>query len=315
MYDVLCVGSATVDNFLMVAKSLSKIKLGDKALVESLEKHSGGGATNAGAALKKLGLKVKILTKLGDDHDADFIYQELKKYKIKNICKVRSRRNTDVSTLISSSVERDRIIYVHKGASKDLSINDFKKYQLRARWIYLATLMCKSFQTAKIIAEHARKKKINLLFNPSLYLARRGRKSLKSILKATTVLVLNKEEAQALLRRKAQMKGLLLGLSKLGPETVVITNGNKKLCALHQDKIYSLIPPRVKVVHTAGAGDAFTAGLLAGMIKNYDFKKALKLGQANANSVIEHIGTHNKLLNTKEALKAMKKCRVVRHGR
>ncbi len=309
--DVICVGSAALDNFLTIDKLLSEVKLGEKVLVSSLEKHSGGGATNAGAALAKLGLKVKILTKLGDDHDAEFILKELKEYKVKNICRRPSKKNTDFSTIISSTKEKDRIIYVYKGASSDLGADDFKKYQLRAKWIYLATLMGKSFSTAKVIAEYAQKKKINLLFNPSLYLAKKGKVYLRSILQAASILVLNKEEAQALLKNKTnESRKLLLFLSKLGPDTIVITNGPQKIFAYSQGKIYSLTPPKVKVVHTAGAGDAFTSGLLAGIIKNYSFPDALKLGQVNANSVVQHLGTKNKLLTESEAQEEIKKYRI-----
>ena len=60
-YDVLCVGSATVDNFLTTEKSLKSIKLGDKVLVKGSEVHSGGGATNSAASLAKFGLKVMVL--------------------------------------------------------------------------------------------------------------------------------------------------------------------------------------------------------------------------------------------------------------
>ncbi len=310
----LCIGSATLDTFLTTEVPLSKIKLGDKVLVRSLEKHSGGGATNAGAALSKLGMTVKILTKLGKDHDADFILKELKEYRIRNICKHHSRKNTDVATIISSMKEKDRIIYVHKGASLQLSTADFRGSQLKARWIYLATLLGKSFTTAKVIAEFAKKKKIPLLFNPSLYLAQRGKKALRPILQGTKILVLNKREAQALLTTIASsMKKLLLGLHALGPETVVITNGPKKLYALHEGKYFSLLPPRVKVVHTAGAGDAFTAAFLAGIIKKYPFANALRLGQANANSVIQHVGTKNKLLTEREAEKLIKKYKIQVH--
>ena len=90
--DVLCIGSATLDTFLTIEQSLSKVKLGDKVLIKHLEKHSGGGATNSAAALTKMGLKVKCLTKLGDDPDAKFVLNELKKYRIKNVCKTRSKK-------------------------------------------------------------------------------------------------------------------------------------------------------------------------------------------------------------------------------
>ena len=317
-YDVLCVGSATLDNFLTTDCSLKSVKLGDKVLVKKIEKHSGGGATNSAAALSKLGLKVKLLSKLGNDHDAEFILRELKQYNLKNVCLHPSKHNTDVSTIISCPhKDRDRIIYVHKGASRDLSVNDFKKSQLKAKWIYLASLMGKSFQTGKEIAQHAKKKKIKLLFNPSLYLAKKGKKYLKLVLEATTLLVLNKKEAQVLLGTKTNSyKELLMGLYELGPETIVISNGRKMTYAFHDDNFYSILPTDIKVIHTAGAGDAFTSGLLAGMIKKYSFEDALKLGVANSLSVIQHVGTKNKLLNEREAKLMMKKYRlkVVKHA-
>ncbi len=315
-FDVVCIGSATVDNFLTLKQKFSSIKSGDKVLVNSLERHSGGGATNSAAALSKMGLKVKILTKLGNDHDAEFVLKELKDYKIKNICRKSSKKNTDFATLLASNKEKDRIILVHKGASRDLVFSDFKKLQLRAKWIYLASLMGKSFSVAKDVANYAKKKKIKLLFNPSLYLAKKGKNFLKPILQATKILVLNKEEAQALLNNKTNsFKTLLFGLSKLGPEIVVITDGSKKLYAIdgrniHSKNMYSLQPPKVKIIHTAGSGDAFTAGFLSGIIKRYYFDDCLKIGQANASSVIQHIGTKNKLLNEREAKQMIDKHKI-----
>ena len=101
-----------------------------------------------------------------------------------------------------------------------------------------------------------------------------------------------------------------MGLNKLGPEKVIITNGAKKCYALANNTIYSLIPPDVKIVHTAGAGDAFNAGFLAGMIKKYSLEDALKLGQVNSSSVIQHFGTKNKLLTEKEAKRMIKKYKL-----
>jgi ribokinase len=302
--EVLCIGSATVDHFLTVNVPFKKIKLGDKVLVTKVEVHSGGGATNAAAALSRLGLKVKVLTKLGNDHAADIVRKELKQFKVKNICKCASRKDTDSATIISSTKERDRVIYVHKGASQDLRLTDCKKHQLRGKWIYLSSLIGESFATAQEIAIRVKRKKQNLIFNPSLYLARKGKKYLQDILEATTILVLNREEAQALVGH-VQPLALLRRLQKLGPNVVVITDGPRKLYARKDSATYSLIPPDIKVVHTAGAGDAFNAGLLAGIIKKYKFADALRLGEVNACSVVQHIGTKNKLLKLKEAHAAM----------
>lgn len=305
--DVLTIGSATVDHFLTIEQSFSSINPGDKILVTRQETHSGGGATNAAAALAKLGLKVKTLTKLGNDHDAEFILRELKQYGVESICQKRSKHHTDSATLISSQKDKNRVIFVFKEASRDLSLADCEIAALNTQWIYLGSLMGKSFSAAQSIVQRAKQQNISILFNPSLYLAQKGKNYLKSILRATTILVLNKEEAQAVLKTKIEnFPFLLQQLQKTGPNIVVITDGRKKLYSLSDKTISSLFPPPVKIVDTAGAGDAFTAGFLAGMIKKYSFDDALRLGQVNASAVIQQIGCKNRLLTEKEGRTMMR---------
>ncbi len=308
-YDVLCVGSATVDTFLTIEQPFSSLKLGDKVLVKSVDKRSGGGATNSASALAKLGLKVKTATKIGDDEDGNFILKELKASGIENIFQVRSKQQTDLATIISSTKEKDRIILVHKGASADLSAKEIPVSQINSSWIYLATLTGKSFHAAHKIVALAKKKKIKLLFNPSLYLAQKGKKYLSTILQNTAILVLNKEEARALLKTSSSsFEFLLQELQKCGPQTVIVTDGRRGVYALQDNTVHSLNKtPDVKIVHTAGAGDAFTSGFLAGLIKNYSFDDALRLGQVNASSVIQHVGAKNGQLTEQEAKVLMKK--------
>jgi len=308
MTDVITIGSATVDHFISIEQPFSSIHPGDKILIKSAQTYSGGSASNAAAALSMLGLYVKMLAKLGEDHDAEFIIQEMKKYHVENICQHHSKHHTDFSTIMSSTKEKDRIIYTFKEASRDLGAHDFKEKDLAASWLYIGSLMGKSFQIGKEIVQ---KTKSSVLFNPSLYLARQGKKFLAPILQKTKILVLNLEEAQAVLKTNSgKTETLLWELHALGPEIVIITNGEKRLYALSNDTIYSLVPPKVKVVHTAGAGDAFTAGVLAGIIKKYSFEDALRLGQVNASSVIQHIGCKNTLLREKDARKWMKGFRI-----
>ncbi len=306
--DVLTIGSATVDHFIAVELPFSSMKAGDKILIKEAYTYSGGSATNSAAALATLGLSAKTLAKVGHDHDAEFIGKELKKYHVKNICRHHSRHHTDFSTIISSTKEKDRIIYTFKEASRDLEIKDFNTKELAAQWLYLGSLMGKSFQVVK---EIVRNTESPVLFNPSLYLAQKGKNYLKPILSKAKILVLNREEAQAVLKvPSTDIELLLTGLYETGPGIVIITNGDKPLHALFNRIIYSLQPPKVKVVHTAGAGDAFTAGFLAGIIKKYPFEDALRLGQVNALSVIQHIGCKNGLLKEKEARRWMGKYRI-----
>ena len=313
--EVICIGSATVDTFLTINQPFSSIKKGDKLLIQSIEKHTGGGATNSAVALSKLGLKTKTLIKLGNDHDSYLIIQELKKYKVVNLCRNLSKKNNDSAFIVTSTIDKDRIIYNHKGSSLDLSKLDFNDSNIKAKWIYLASPMGKTLNTVKEIGSLIKKRNISVLFNPSLYLAKQGYSKLKPILDLTLILILNKEEAQALLKitRNVTTFSLINQLVKRGLNTVIITNGPKELIAYHQKTIYQLFPPKTKVIDTTGAGDAFNSGVLAGIIKQYSFEDALRLGQINATSVIQHLGAKNKLLTEKEAKEKLKRIRVIKN--
>ena len=180
-----------------------------------------------------------MLTKLGEDHDAEFIAQEMNKYHVENICLHQSKHHTDFSTIMSSTKEKDRIIYTFKEASRDLESGDFKRQDLAAPWLYIGSVMGKSFQVASAIVKNT---KSSVLFNPSLYLAQKGKTFLSPILRKTKVLVLNLEEAQAVLANySGKIEYLLLKLHRLGPEIVIITNGEKSVHALSQNIFYSLI--------------------------------------------------------------------------
>lgn len=310
MFEVICVGSATIDTFLTVHQKLKSVTYGTKVLVKHLERHTGGGGSNAAVALSKLGLRVAYLGKLSRDSQAKILTDEFKKYKIKILNKNRSKLPTDTAFILNSEQEKDRIIYVYKGASDDLRIKDLPA-KLNTRWFYLATLIGPAFPALTYLSGYASKNKIKLLFNPSSYLARQGLKKLKPILKKAEVLILNQEEAKLLLKTKNNNPVFLLkNLKRYVKGTIIITNGPKELWAFHDGYIYTLQPPKIKVRHTAGAGDAFNSGFLAGVVKGYFLEEALKLGMVNAVSVIQQLGTKTGLLTEEKAKQLIKKYKI-----
>jgi len=308
MFDVITIGSATVDVFAKVSKGFKEINAGDKVLVNDLKFETGGGGLNSAVALQKMGLKTAFLGKLGHDLNAFKIIHELQKERVRIIRTEPAEAKTSYSFILESSKQKDRVIYTHKGASDYLSIHEIDIKKLNTKWIYMATMLKQSFKTCEKIAQFAKKSKINLMFNPSTYLAAKGKNNLKKILDAATILVLNKSEAKLLLKTKNNnIDYLLESLKRLGPKIVVITEGPKGMHAYNGTYSYFMHAYKVKVISVAGAGDAFASGFLAGMHKKEDIAHALELGMANAASVIQYYGTKNKLLTYKEALDFIKK--------
>ena len=150
----------------------------------------------------------------------------------------------------------------------------------------------------------ASKRGIKIAFNPSSYQVKQGKGHLKHILKKIDVLILNKEEAEMLVGKG----DLLTKLRKLGPKIVCVTNGIKGNEVYDGiNKYHGNTHVDVRCVERTGAGDAFASGFVAGLIKNRGIEDAIKIGSANAESVIQYPGAKNKLLKWGEVNKILRR--------
>ncbi len=317
MYDIITVGSSTVDVFAST-KGSELIKIinnnketdllayptGSKLLIEQLEFTTGGGATNTAVALSRLGHRVACISKMGSGSNSEKITRHLWKDKVDTHLIVRDKKGRTGYSIILDSIEHDRTILAFKGSNNDLRFRELNKRRLTAKWFYFSTMIGESFRTLEKLAKFAEKKGIKIAFNASSYLAEKGIDYSKEILKRTDIFVLNREEA-AMMTKKDSTEDALKELQKLA-KIVIITDGKRDTKASDGRYIYTLKPNNIKVLETTGAGDAFACTFLSGMIKKNDIEFSLKLANANSESVIQHHGAKNKLLTYKEAFKVMK---------
>ncbi|MBR9690892.1 carbohydrate kinase family protein [Candidatus Woesearchaeota archaeon] len=316
MYDVITVGSATVDVFaktkcdLVTFTSSTKEEefiaypCGSKILVDNLSFHIGGGGTNTAVAFSRLGMRTAYLGNIGRDVNGRNVLELLKREGIDFVGTI-SEDMTNYS-IILDSIKDDRTILAYKDASEKLKLKNLDKDRIFARWIYFCAMDVKILEKLVILAE---KRRIKIAFNPSNYLAEKGKKHLRTILKKTDLLILNDEEAKLLVGTCPEHV-MLDKLKKLGPKTIVMTQGEKGATVYHSDTIYHADAPKVKVKETTGAGDAFGASFLSGLLLRNSVKFGLKLGIVNATNVITHYGAKNRLLTLKEAESLINKYKV-----
>lgn len=318
MYDIITVGSSTIDVFART-KNPELIKIingkeetdlivyptGSKILIEELQSTTGGGATNTAVALARLGHKVACISKTGCGSNAQKIKRHLTRDKVDTSLMVCSKNSRTGYSIILDSLEHDRTILAFKGSNNDLKFSEINLKKLKTKWFYFSTMMDESFKTLVKLAKFAEKKGIKIAFNASSYLAEKGIKYSKEILKRTDIFVLNKEEAKVM-TKKDNIEGMLKELTKL-VKIAVITDGKKGAYTYDGEYLYTLKPNNIKVVETTGAGDAFACSFLCGLVKKNSIEFALELANVNAESVIQYHGAKNKLLTYKEALKSIKK--------
>ena len=89
-------------------------------------------------------------------------------------------------------------------------------------------------------------------------------------------------------------RGARIVVCKLGSQGCYITDGKDD---------FTIEPIKVKVVDTTGAGDAFCAGFLYGLLKGEDLQECGNIGNLVASKCITKVGARNGLPTQKELQK------------
>lgn len=271
----------------------------------------GGGATNAATTFSRQDLKAASLIKIGRDESAEAILKELKKEKIAPFAIIDKNFPTAYSTILLSSTG-ERTILVYRGASENLKIQEIPFERLKSQWVYISPGKI-PFEIIEKIFNHFFKNKTLIAFNPSGYFIGMGMKKLKPLLAKTKVLILNREEAANLTDINYQKeKEIFKKLDEFTPGIAAMTDAEKGVLVSDGHKIYQAgVFQEKSVIDRTGAGDAFSSGFVAGLIQKkekcakglcqpYNIEYAIKLGSANATSVIEKIGAKAGILTKRE---------------
>lgn len=114
----------------------------------------------------------------------------------------------------------------------------------------------------------------------------------------------NKDEFEQLVGRKLQTEADIIGAlhdsRHLEIPVVIVTLGAMGALALIEEKIYKIEAPNIKAINPVGSGDAFTAGIAAGLENGIDIEETLRIATAAgaANALEEVAGNINLSLFT-----------------
>lgn len=308
-YDVVTIGSATVDYFAdtdselisidtrVSSETLLAFPLGGKVLIRELNTTTGGGGTNTAVALARLGFNTAFLGKLGADVLGDLI---LKKLAEEGVAFIGVREGQTGVSFVLNSIRSDRTILAHKGANNFLQKTDVPAFD--TRWVYLSSMLEQSWTTvSELVVQGAYK----LAFNPSGYQAALGYDRLRAVIERAALLVMNREEACALLgidpRRRVATADLIGALARIPGQIVALTDGAAGAWICADTLILSAKPvAELHVLETTGAGDAFAATLTACQMRGLNLEQSLHYAMTNAESELQHKGTKEKLLTWPE---------------
>jgi len=307
MYDIVTVGSATVDVFLRsdvftindrgqesLVLSGGKIEIGEKVMTV------GGGGTNTAVGFSRLGLNCACVARFGGDWAGNWVRENLEKETFdKRYLRQISGEETDFSTILLSPTG-ERIILTFRGETRIDRVTFPFSVLPQTSWLYLASLEG-NVDLLEEVVNQAGDYKVSVALNPgNLELEKKDR--LKKVFPKVKILVLNEEEAKFFWG-----KDYLDKLMTAGPEMVVVTCGKAGAYFYDNGQISQEPALEGKVVDATGAGDAFSTGLVAGLIWGYRPKRAIQAGMVESLSVISQIGSKAGLLTKKELGKGLEK--------
>ena len=282
--------------------------------IDHIKAAPGGSAANTIYGLAKLGVRTGFVGAIGDDEQGETCLKELQDIGVDTTyIRIKKGKKTGLALCISDELGR-RAIYVLPGANSLLNSRDIDvNYLSQAEIIHFSSFVDE--QQFNIQAELLEKLSgsVKISFAPGMLYAAKGILALSPLLRKSDILFINKDELEKLTGEDF-MSGAKKCL-KQGCQIIVVTLG--KGLTLEPGKVitgYICDKDHEYKVETAvdfggqpdstGAGDAFAAGFLFGLIKQRKLDECGRLGDTMAHFAMREIGARAGL-PTLPALKEM----------
>ncbi len=291
-FDVVGFGALNVDKLFKVNK-LAKAE--EESFIEDYAEACGGSAANTTVGLARLGCKVGYIGKLGCDREGDMLIQDFCNENVNTHGIIRAEQGKSGSVLGFVDKKGARALYINSGVNDTINLGEVKsRYASQAQFLHLTSFVGdESFQTQKKLLDVITDT-VKVSFDPGALYARRGFASLEPILKKTCVLMPNAIELTRLTgeinyHKGADFmisKGIKIVAVKLGGDGCYVTDGHER---------HSIEPFKVNVVDTTGAGDAFCAGFLYGLVDGKSLFECGRLGNFVGSQCVMKMGARTGL--------------------
>jgi ribokinase len=312
-WDVISVGDTATDVFIRLIEGRVRttedasgrwliLPFGEKLPFDrSQTVESGGNAANAAVAFARLGLSTSFATHVGDDQVGRDIELALR------------QEGVDTHLLrVDPGVPSNRNFVLWLGEDRTILVRhqmyDYHWTHLRPseipRWLYLSSVGSDAQSYYDQLVEWLEAEpSVRFAFQPGTFQIALGTEPLAGLYRRADLLVCNREEAAEIGGGdQHDMADLLDRLHRLGSRMVVVTDGAAGAFASDGVTRYSIpcYPDPSPPTDRTGAGDAFTATLMAAIAKGHRLETALAWAPINAMSVVQHVGSQAGLLTEKE---------------
>ena len=293
--EILCLGNATVDAIGGPVDRMPDVAR--LTLLERVELHAGGCALSTAIALRRLGIATGIIGKVGEDLLGDFLHTELERAGVDTSGLVRDPTTTSSFTFILLDTAGERRYFHHLGSNASLCPADIDTALLqRARILSIGgALALPGLEDGGFAAILTAARQRGLITCMDAVFNDREinwQKLICPLLPLLDYFVPSVEEAQLITGFATPEPQAMARYFRAQGCPVVVIKLAEQGCYLLSDEHEQLIPAHpAEVVDTTGAGDAWVAGFLAGVLRELPLFESVQLGNAVAAHCIGAIGT------------------------
>jgi len=278
---ILVCGSLAYDTIMVFPDQFKNHILPDQIhilnvafLVPDLRREFGGTAGNIGYNLKLLGEDPAIMAAVG--HDFDPYAQRMRELGLSTRHVLRLDEQYTAQAFITTDVNDNQITAFHPGAMSFAHMN-------RIEDAAGARLGIVAPDGRQGMVEHARDlaaRSVPYVFDPGQGLPMFSGPELLDLVAQATALAVNDYEARVVEQKTGKA---IAEIARMTQAVVVTPEGEMRVPA---------VPPE-GLVDPTGCGDAFRAGLLYGMARDWGWKKSAELASVMGSIKIAHRGGQN----------------------
>ncbi len=303
--DLIAIGESLRDVFYFihdatVSCSIHKdtcllcLEYADKIPVQKIIKvPAAGNSANAAVGASRLGLTSALVSWIGDDRSGRHIREALEKEKVEHKYIFTDKKHpTSESTLVIFRGEKTQLVHFEK--------RDYKLPKLPPTKCIYYSAMGKDHKKMDrlLVAELKKRPKVFFAFQPGTTHVRDGLKGVLPLIARSDLFILNKDEAEYLLKDgERTMCNLLQAFTHYGAKTVIITDGKNGADAWDGKEHWHMPIFDGKPIETTGAGDSFATAATVAHLRHLKLPEALRWGTANGWSVIHEVGPQAGLLD------------------
>lgn len=299
--------------------------------IKSFAAYVGGSPTNIAVGAQRLGLRTAVLTAVGEDPVADFILSFLNQEGVetKYIPRKAGTRTSAVVLGIEPPDKFPLVYYRDNCADNQLSIDDVLQTPVGSCRVFEFSgtgLSREPSRSANLFAVEQAKAAgativLDVDFRPNQWHdARAFGVVVRSALPLVDIVLGTDDECKAVTLTDptqvnvthsqisgahvaGDLRAAVEAMQRRGPKLIVVKRGEKGATLFEAGSAPVDVPGfPVEVHNVLGAGDAFAAGFIFGLVKGWDCYKAARMGNAGGAIVVTRHGCANFMAYEAEAM-------------